>query len=631
MRRTPTPRHGAGYHAPMDAATPGTAPVVGSGPSVDTVPPGTRSATDTSVPDTTPTATATATTATATTATATETETITTEPATESSAESSAETVDPTAAAVVTPDSPARPPTSPPRDEDPEGPPFGPTTRKVIAAAVVAVLVLSVVLRFWTRSDLWLDEALTVTIARQPLHEIPSYLKRDGAPPLFYVLLHFWMKVFGTSDYAVRSLPGVIGLATMPLTWVAGRRLAGRTGAWAALLLLATSPFAVRYDTETRMYSLLALLTVIGFLVLDRSLRRPRPGNLIGVAVVTGLLLYTHYWSLYLVGVVMLWLAWESWRGRPEWRRGARATFAAGLVGCLTFVPWLPIFEFQSRHTGTPWATPANFSAMVNAIATFAGGASNQGRALGLIFFALAGLALFGVATDRLHIDIDVRTRPIGRPLAVIVVGTLAAAIAGGFLNHSTFDARYASVVFIPLILLVALGLTTFRDRRIRTGILAVAMVAGLAGALPNITTNRTQAGEVAAAIAAHGRPGDVVAYCPDQLGPAVDRLLATGGYVQTTFPRGTGPEFVDWVDYAAASAAGRPLEFAARLEDLARAGDHRIFLVWAGGYQTFGVKCEQIVQALQDDPAYHASNLVIGNGAFYQPMSLVQLTPTQP
>ena len=111
----------------------------------------------------------------------------------------------------------------------------------------------------------------------------------------------------------------------------------------------------------------------------------------------------------------------------------------------------------------------------------------------------------------------------------------------------------------------------------------------------------------------------------------AGDRLLATGGYVQTTFPRGTGPEFVDWVDYAAASAAGRPLEFAARLEDLARAGDHRIFLVWAGGYQTFGVKCEQIVQALQDDPAYHASNLVIGNGAFYQPMSLVQLTPTQP
>ena len=190
--------------------------------------------------------------------------------------------------------------------------------------ATVGVVVFSVVLRFWTTSDLWLDEALTVNIAHLPLHEIPSYLKRDGSPPLYYYLLHFWMSWFGTSDVAVRSLSGVFGVITLPLVWLAGKRLGGTTLAWAALLLLATSPFAVRYDTETRMYSLVALLTVLGFLALDRSLSRPRAGNLIAVGVVTGLLLYTHYWALYLVGTVVLWLAWEAWRGRPAWRSGAR-------------------------------------------------------------------------------------------------------------------------------------------------------------------------------------------------------------------------------------------------------------------------------------------------------------------
>ena len=85
------------------------------------------------------------------------------------------------------------------------------------------------------------------------------------------------------------------------------------------------------------------------------------------------------------------------------------------------------------------------------------------------------------MATDRRHIDLDIRTRPLGRPVAIAVVGTLAAAVAGGFLTNSAFDARYASVVFIPLILLVALGLTTFRDRRVRAAILAVAVVLGLA------------------------------------------------------------------------------------------------------------------------------------------------------
>jgi mannosyltransferase len=497
--------------------------------------------------------------------------------------------------------------------------------------ATVVVLVGSLVLRFWTRSDLWLDEALTVNIARQPLHQIPSFLKRDGAPPLFYVLLHFWMGWFGTSDVAVRALSGVIGVITLPLTWLAGKRLGGKTVAWAALLLVASSPFAIYYDTETRMYALVALLTVLGFLALDRSLVRPRAGNLIAVAAVIGLLLYTQYWALYLIGTLVLWLAWESWRGRSEWVAGARASLVAVVVGCLTFVPWLPTFMYQSKHTGTPWATPANFAAMVNAVSTFAGGATDQGRALGLIFFALAGLALFGLATSRHHIDLDIRTRPRGRPLAIIVSGTLAAAIAGGFITNSAFDARYASVVFIPLILLVSIGLVTFLDRRIRVVILAIAVVAGLAGAIPNIATNRTQAGQVARAIGQHGRAGDVVAYCPDQLGPAVDRLLPPARYDQITFPRATGPEFVNWVDYAQASHAGSALGFAQRLESMATAG-RQIFVVWASGYQTFGVKCEGIIQTLQADPNYQLHSLVTLNSTrYYQPMDLYQFTPTKP
>ena len=517
-------------------------------------------------------------------------------------------------------------------DPDPEGPSFGPAARWVLAALAVLAVLVGLALRFWTKSDLWLDEALTVNIARQPLHTLPSFLRRDGAPPLYYVLLHVWMGWFGQSDMAVRALSGVFGVVTMPLAWLAGRRLGGRRVGWAAFLLVATSPFAVRYDTETRMYSLVVLLTVLGFLALDRSLRRPRPGNLVATAAVCGLLLYTHYWSIYLIGTVLLWLAFEAWRGRPEWRRGAAASLVATLAGCLTFVPWLPTFLYQSKHTGTPWATPANFAAMVSAIASFAGGSTSQGRALALMFFALAGLGLFGLAVDRRHVDLDLRTRPLGRPLAIAVAGTLAAAIAGGFLTRSAFDARYASVVFIPLILLVAIGMVVFRDRRVRAGMLAVAALLGLLSAIPNVTTNRTQAGQVAAQIAAAGRPGDVVAYCPDQLGPAVDRLLPPGRYQQVTFPRGTGPEFVNWVDYAEAVHAASVTGFGQKVESLAGAGTpraHRIFMVWAPGYQSYGERCEGIVQTLQANDSYRAADKVTGDPiTFYQPMWMVQLTP---
>jgi len=515
------------------------------------------------------------------------------------------------------------------RSDDPEGPAFTKVTRTLLILGASLAVATGLILRFWTRSDLWLDEALTVSIARKPLHELPTYLRRDGAPPLFYALLHGWTGLFGTSNSAVRSLPGVISVLTVPLAWLAGKRLAGDRAAWAAMLLVVTSPFAVRYATEARMYSLVAMLTVLGYLALDRALRSPRFGNLAAVAAVTGLLLYTHYWAFYLLGTTMCWLAYQSWKGRLEWRRGARSALVAAVIGCLTFLPWLPVFLFQSAHTGTPWATPATFAAMVSAVASFAGGSASEGRALAMLFFALIGLGLFGRATDRLHVDIDIRTRPHGRPLAVVVLGTLMAAIIGGLITSSAFDSRYASVVFIPLILLVSLGVTVFRDRHVRVVVLAIAVALGLAASVPNVTTDRTQAGEVAAAIDRTAAQGDIVAYCPDQLGPAVNRILPVGRFSQVTFPSGSGPEFIDWVDYSAQVRKASPVDFAKMVEASAAHG-RQIYLVWAPAYEAFSTRCEQIVQTLQASPSYHATAVVRGDSdRFFQPMYLVRFTPT--
>ena len=180
------------------------------------------------------------------------------------------------------------------------------------------------------------------------------------------------------------------------------------------------------------------------------------------------------------------------------------------------------------------------------------------------------------------------------------MVGTLFAAIAGGILTSSAFAPRYAAVVFLPLILLVALGTTTLLDARVRLVVVAIAVVAGLIGSFQNIDTQRTQAPQVAAVINAQAKPGDIIALCPDQLGPAVYRVIDDPGqYTMVTFPRGTGPQFVDWVNYAKVVHAASATAFAAKL--VAEAGStHRIWLVWQPGYQTFGVKCE----VLAADPA---------------------------
>ena len=117
----------------------------------------------------------------------------------------------------------------------------------MVEALVVGIAVAAgVALRAAATSDLWVDEALTVNIAKLPVHGIFEALRHDGHPPLYYLLLHGWMSVFGQSDNAVRALSGLFSVATLPLIWLMGWRVGGRRCAVAALVLLATSPQAVR-------------------------------------------------------------------------------------------------------------------------------------------------------------------------------------------------------------------------------------------------------------------------------------------------------------------------------------------------------------------------------------------------
>ena len=104
------------------------------------------------------------------------------------------------------------------------------------------------------------------------------------------------------------------------------------------------------------------------------------------------------------------------------------------------------------------------------------------------------------------------------------------------------------------------------------------------------------QAGEIAAAIRAEATPDDLVVYCPDQLGPATDRLLPDE-LDGMTYPAGGDPRFVDWVDYAEGVEAADSEAFADAA--IARAGAGDIWYVWSDGYRTVEGRCAEVVNAL--------------------------------
>src|SRR6266511_3916722 len=425
------------------------------------------------------------------------------------------------------------------------------STAPWIVAAVVFVVAAGVVLRFVTFSDLWLDEALSVNVANLPLRDIPNWLRHDGAPPLYYFMLHVWMSVFGTSDFAVRSLSGVLSVATISPMWFAGRRIAGRAGAWIAVLVLASSPFGIGFGTETRMYSLVMLLVVLGYLALHRLLERPSLGRQAVVAVIAGLLLYTQYWSLYLLAVVGALLVWRAWRVHdPQARRAALAGIVALVAGGIAF---------------------------------------------------LLVVAVFGRSIDRFRLELDVRTRPGVRSETLVWVATVLLGGTATFVTSGAFAGRYASVVYPLFALIVAYGITVFTDTRIRVVLLIIIVVIGFGSGARRVFEDRTQAAQVADVINARARPGDVVIYCPDQVGPSVSRLLRGNLRVdQLTFPNGDPPELVDWVDYKQRRRNANLHAFAASVDK--QAGNRAIWYVIANNYRGGNEgRCEGVQQALND------------------------------
>src|SRR5205085_12109961 len=102
------------------------------------------------------------------------------------------------------------------------------------------------------------------------------------------------------------------------------KRVSGTRVAWAALVLLAASPFAIRYATEGRMYTLVTVLVLVGFLAALDLVEGGRVRSAVVLAAATGLALLTHYWSFYLYAVACVALLVVARRGEPVARAGAR-------------------------------------------------------------------------------------------------------------------------------------------------------------------------------------------------------------------------------------------------------------------------------------------------------------------
>ena len=193
---------------------------------------------------------------------------------------------------------------------------------------VMLIVLLAFALRVYRlgAQAIWWDESLSLYRATRDLSTIlantiliQNVVTHDLQPPLYFILLHFFVGAGGISEFALRFLSVMANVATVPLLFVLARRWLSPSIAILAAFLGALSPFYVWYAQEARPYALVLFLALLAIYALTRVFKghegRPVDLGWLAVYVCAAIAsLYTNYYALFLIPFHVVLIALTVWR-----------------------------------------------------------------------------------------------------------------------------------------------------------------------------------------------------------------------------------------------------------------------------------------------------------------------------
>jgi mannosyltransferase len=315
---------------------------------------------------------------------------------------------------------------------------------------VIALTVLGAVLRFATLNvqSIWLDESATMILVHRGFSGMLSHLSSsESTPPLYYVLVWGWTKVFGAGPIGFRSFSALIGTVTIPVLYAAGRELSPRVGLWAAALTV-VNPAMYYYSQEARAYGLLILFSAAAFVYWQRALRAPDRRSLALWGLMSVLALLSHYFAafLFIPEAVML-------IGRVGWRRVWAPIGAVALTG----LALAPLAVSQRSDGKASWIEEASLgSRLAETIKQLLVGLYGP---VELVTAALVALLGAGAVVLLVRAG-DGRERTVARDGAIVGVTGIALPLLLAVTHLvDVFDGRNVIAAWVPLAVLVAAGL----------------------------------------------------------------------------------------------------------------------------------------------------------------------------
>jgi mannosyltransferase len=383
-----------------------------------------------------------------------------------------------------------------------------PSSNFVLYAILLAfVTLLAAFLRMHalTAKSFWLDEGLSVEVARMPWPRLLHALWfGDANMSLYLLLLRHWL-TFGHSEGFIRSLSVLFSVATVPPIFFLGGRLFGCRAGLLAALLLAVNAYHIRYAQEARGYAMVVFFAVLATWLLARNLQNPSSAHWGIYAALCALTTYSHFFGALLVPAHAISLL--SWRGDEiPWRKFVGSLLA---YGAMIF----PIAIYVVLQAGTApisWVPPLQPDSLLILGVDFSG---VYGRTLLTLEVLAIGIAALGAAQGRR--SAEHASDAWGYTLLFSWLVAPVVTVVTVSLLKPIFVPRYLSFCLPALLLLVSVGITRVRPAVLSWGLFIAISICSILGDIRyyqyDFEMRRQDWRAVTSYVFEHAQPGDSI------------------------------------------------------------------------------------------------------------------------
>jgi uncharacterized membrane protein len=257
-----------------------------------------------------------------------------------------------------------------------------------------AILFIALFLRIYDlgTESIWLDEGYTIRMAKLNLSQlIKDTLSFDLIPPLYHIFLHYWINLFGDSEFSTRFLSTIFGFFAVFMIYKVGSLFFNKNTGVLSSFLLALSLYHIKYSQEVRSYTLMVLLCLFSIYFFIRLFNKRTLTISIGYIISSSLLMYIHIYGLFIIIAQNIYLFTLFLLSKQEHKLNFRKWILSQIILFILYIPWISILVKQILRVQSDFWLPV--PSILTVIETF-GCYSSYSPSLLALFLILASFAI---------------------------------------------------------------------------------------------------------------------------------------------------------------------------------------------------------------------------------------------